>query len=186
MKLYFVRHGQSEANAAGIVAGSENPALTEAGIAQAQKTGVELVNHDIRFIVCSPYLRAQQTAEIIAGEIGLGLADINVIDELRERYLGEKEGKPKVDPSEWFFIADGEAGIEPRQELLDRMISALDKIRKLLPSAGNVLVVGHAVSGFYFLQAAKGKLRAEELDDFHEMSNADYIEIETSEEESRL
>lgn len=178
MKIYFVRHGQSEANAAGIIAGSDNPALTESGINQAQKTGVELINHDIQLVVCSPYLRAQQTAEIIAGEIGLSLEQIKVIDEFRERYLGEKEGKPKDKESEWFFVADTEANIEPRQELLDRVAKGFKKLLEMKPITGNVLIAGHAISGFYLIQAAKGNLTTDSMEDFHEMSNADYVEIE--------
>ncbi len=43
MSLIFVRHGQSEANAAGIIAEGGKPALTESGIAQAQKTGDKII-----------------------------------------------------------------------------------------------------------------------------------------------
>jgi broad specificity phosphatase PhoE len=177
VKIYFVRHGQSEANANGIVADS-TPGLTEAGIEQALKTGSELVNHGITLIVCSPYLRAQQTAEIIAGEIGVGIESIKIMDELRERGLGEKEAKPKVNENEWFFMADDEYGIEPRADLLRRMIVALKKIIEHKPAKGNILIVGHAISGFYLLQAAKGFSKLDELDNFHQMSNADYIEVE--------
>lgn len=181
MKLLFVRHGESEANAAGVVADGGKPALSQKGIEQAQKTGEELVNHDIKVIACSPYLRAQQTAEIIAGEIGIGIKDIKIIEELRERDLGETEGKPKQHDNEWYFETDTEEGIEPRQVVLDRMVIALQKISQLEPQRGKILVVGHAVSGFYFIQAAKGNVKVKDMEDYSHLSNADFEVIETNE-----
>src|SRR5882757_8965527 len=94
----FVRHGQSQANADGIIADGHSP-LTQTGIEQAQKTGLEIKNFGITAIVCSPYLRARQTAEMIASELGIGFSHIEIIEELRERGLGDCEGKPKTQVS---------------------------------------------------------------------------------------
>ncbi len=56
----FVRHGQSQTNDNGIIAdGTE--LLTDKGIEQARKTRLEVKNLGITTIVCSLYLRAQQT-----------------------------------------------------------------------------------------------------------------------------
>ena len=45
-------------------------------------------------------------------------------------------------------------------------------------AAGTVVVVGHATSGFYFLQIAKGKTRFVDFDPINQMSNAEFIEVE--------
>ncbi|MBP9852747.1 MAG: putative phosphatase [Patescibacteria group bacterium] len=172
----YVRHGESEANAAKIV-GTPFAKLTENGIAQARKTGEELREEGATYIVCSPFIRAQQTAEIIAGELGIELRHIALMHELHERRMGAAEGQPKVNETEWFYGPTDVEGMEGQQELIDRSHVALAKIKQL-SQTGKVIVVGHAVSGFYLIQAAKGVTRPEELEDFHQMPNADYIRVE--------
>jgi broad specificity phosphatase PhoE len=177
VKIYFVRHGQSEANVAGIVAGDEDPKLTEAGINQARKTGQELVGKGISQIFCSPLTRAQQTAETIALEIGLGAESIQTLDGLTERGLGEKEGKPKDQDSEWFFVTDTDFGLEPRQHVFERMQQVLTLGLEQKKPTGNILFVGHSISGFYLCQVIKGKQRLEDFEDFHQLGNADFTEL---------
>ena len=141
-KFYFVRHGQSEANAALIVADS-TPPLTENGIGQAQRTGEELKHKNISCIMTSPYIRAQQTAEIIAGEVAVGIKDIKIVDELRERGLGECEGKPKYMENDRFFKIDAERGFESQNDLIQRLSLALEKIEEQIHKTdGEVVVVG--------------------------------------------
>lgn len=122
--FYFVRHGQSEANEAGIIA-DETPALTMQGVGQARSVGMALQDKGIKAVVCSPYLRARQTAQIIADQLGLTADHIIVINELRERGLGDKEGGPKDEASDWYFEADNTHGIEPRLDVLDVCTAAL-------------------------------------------------------------
>lgn len=180
-KFYFVRHGQSTANAALIVADS-TPVLTTNGIEQARRTGEELKHKNISCVLTSPYIRAQQTAEIIAGEIAIGINEILVVDELRERGLGECEGKPKDMENDKFFMFDTERGFESQNDLINRLQVAIDKIKKAFKETdGEVVVVGHSVSGFYLTQVAKGFSKFSEFDDYTHMNNADYIEIEIAE-----
>lgn len=174
-KFIFVRHGQSHANASGLIADANSP-LTEKGIEQARKTGYEIIDKNIKLIICSPYLRAQQTAETIAGEIGIDLAHIMIIDELRERGLGELENNPKQHDGLWYFLDEETTGIETRKELLTRMTDCMSKIRDL-SSKGIVLVVGHAISGFYLQQAAKGVNDIHKMESPELMSNADFVEV---------
>ena len=177
-KFYFVRHGQSEANAALIVA-SSTPPLTENGIKQARRTGEELKDKNVAIILTSPYIRAQQTAETIAGELAIGVNDIRIIDELRERGLGECEGKPKDMENDRFFIIDAERGFESQQDLINRLQVAIEKIKKaVIETDGEVVVVGHSVSGFYLSQVAKGFTKFSEFEDYRHMNNADFIEVE--------
>jgi len=171
----FVRHGQSEANATAIIADAHSP-LTETGIQQARKTADETSPFGITHIICSPYLRAQQTAEIIAGEIGIDLAHIQIIDDLRERGLGVLENQPKMHDGIWYSSDDSSENIELRSELFERMKRCALTIKDIAQTE-TLLVVGHAISGFYLAQAVAGKSSLEQLDSFNLMTNADYIEL---------
>jgi broad specificity phosphatase PhoE len=171
----FVRHGQSLANANTIIADRQSP-LTEMGIEQARKTAEEIRDLGITRIVCSPFLRAQQTAETIAGELGIDLAHIQIIDDLRERYQGSLENNPREHEGIWYFTDDTSEGIEPRTELLARMIQCASTLKELA-QAETLLVVGHAISGFYLAQAVAGKTSLDQLDPVNLMNNADYVEL---------
>lgn len=97
MRLYFVRHGESEANLLhefsnrGIKHG-----LTDRGRQQAQVLAQSLQSVPVAAIFCSPLLRAQQTAEILA--IALG-AQYQVTDALREFDCGILESES--DDASW-------------------------------------------------------------------------------------
>jgi broad specificity phosphatase PhoE len=178
MKILFVRHGKSIANATGVV-GTPDTVLAEEGLEQARVTGQDLKGHNVTKIVCSSFIRGQQTAEIIAGELGIPLSDIAIIDELHERRMGELEGQPKRHENEFFYNNDTELGFEPQKALIDRMSIALEKVRKIAGQTnGTTVVVGHAASGFYFLQVAKGHLDHADFGPFNQMNNAEFVEVE--------
>jgi len=87
--VFFVRHGESEANAQGLSAGSEfDTPLTDAGRAQAQKTGQKLNGRGIELIISSTMGRALETAEIIAREIGYDPKRIETNSLFVERGMG--------------------------------------------------------------------------------------------------
>ena len=97
MRLYFVRHGESEANLARVFSnrGFRHP-LTSKGIAQAQALAAKLASHEITQIYSSPLQRAVQTAEILGRACG---APIAIADALREWDVGIYEGTD--DPRGW-------------------------------------------------------------------------------------
>lgn len=63
MNVYFVRHGQSEANANGTYSGWAHVPLTEKGIADAAKAGEILKGVRFDKVYSSDLLRARQTCE---------------------------------------------------------------------------------------------------------------------------
>ena len=65
MRLYVVRHGQSESNMQGKWGGHYNTPLTSKGSEQAKQLADELANINFEIIVSSSLIRARQTAEII-------------------------------------------------------------------------------------------------------------------------
>jgi probable phosphoglycerate mutase len=97
MRLYFTRHGESEANVLREISnrGLKHP-LTEKGRQQAQALAAELLPGGIATIYTSPLLRAVQTAEILSEALDV---EFEVTDALREYDCGTLEGKS--DPATW-------------------------------------------------------------------------------------
>ena len=63
--IYVVRHGQTDWNLEHKLQGSSDIPLNKKGIEQAEEVAVKLSYEPIDLIICSPLLRAKQTAEVI-------------------------------------------------------------------------------------------------------------------------
>jgi len=90
-RYYVMRHGESEANVAGIilsnpVVGIRRYGLTSRGRSQAETSAQALVGEPPTVVVSSDFLRAWETAEIAARTFGVTTVDLAV--ELRERFFG--------------------------------------------------------------------------------------------------
>jgi broad specificity phosphatase PhoE len=76
--MILVRHGQSEFNvvygATRKDPGIRDPRLTELGRAQAAAAAETLAGHVVARVIASPYMRALETAEIIAGRLDLPIS----------------------------------------------------------------------------------------------------------------
>ncbi len=98
-KIYVVRHGQDTDNATGVLNGRRDTELTNLGREQARQVGEKLCDCQIQIVYSSPLKRAYETAEIIAGKIGLNqvIKDANLI----ERDFGVLTGKPMTDISKY-------------------------------------------------------------------------------------
>ena len=91
MRLYFVRHAQSEANTQMIISNRNLPhLLTELGRQQAEVLARSLADVPLAAIYSSPILRAAQTAQIIAAFKDL---PVEFADALREPDCGIMEGR---------------------------------------------------------------------------------------------
>jgi uncharacterized phosphatase len=96
--IYFVRHGESEANSRGLSAGSEfDTPLTDNGRKQAKKAGQDLKNKGIELVLASSMGRTLETAEIIAREIGYDPEKIIKSDLFVERGMGIYSQGPDED-----------------------------------------------------------------------------------------
>lgn len=89
MTLIFVRHGESEGNAARTVQGWLDVALTSQGRAQAESSARRLASEPVAAVYSSPLVRALETAQAIAAPHGLPVA---TFDGLREYGYGEAQG----------------------------------------------------------------------------------------------
>src|SRR5258708_15060237 len=90
-KLIMVRNAESEGNRDRRLITRPDIPITELGRKQAQEAA-ERIGRMFRreAIIASPYLRARQTAEIIAEPLGL---PVEVVDDLHERDLGALKGE---------------------------------------------------------------------------------------------
>jgi broad specificity phosphatase PhoE len=97
--LLLVRHGESEANAEGLLAGRREWALTARGRDQAAAVGRAVAS--IRRIVVSPSGRARETARLVCE--GHGDVPVTVDDRWAELDYGDLDGTPltQVPESLW-------------------------------------------------------------------------------------
>lgn len=142
MDMYLVRHGQTQANADGIIQGWLDTELNETGLAQAEQAAASF-DHPIDAIFSSDLKRCQQTAAFFTAKY----PDIPFItdERLRERNFGDAQGRHR-DEQDWevFWASDTTISIPNAEVLTDfsaRVQSFLDDVQQL--PYRSVLVVTH-------------------------------------------
>jgi broad specificity phosphatase PhoE len=94
--IYFLRHGQTDYNAAGRIQGSIDIPLNAHGRAQAKRNGSvlnELIGDKSKFgFVASPLLRARQTMELVRAGMGLEPEAYSTEERLQEVRFGDWGG----------------------------------------------------------------------------------------------
>ncbi|MCS5719415.1 histidine phosphatase family protein [Herbiconiux sp. CPCC 205763] len=137
----FVRHGQTDWNFQKRIQGSTDIPLNEIGREQARETGAALAERTWDGIVASPLSRARETAEIIAGIVGLGEPEL--VGALVERSYGEVEGLNAAELAERFPDPMADVpGREKRSHVVRRVLPALEKLAAEHP-AESLIVVSH-------------------------------------------
>lgn len=89
MKIYLVRHGETDWNQAGRLQGQTDIDLDAQGFAQAAEAAERLKEVPFEIAFCSPLIRARHTAETIVGERKITLT---TDERLRELNFGPWEG----------------------------------------------------------------------------------------------
>ena len=92
--IYVVRHGETEWNAINKVLGRTDMPLNDKGLEQAREIARSLKDAKIDVFLCSPLIRARQTADAISSEIGIRY---KIDDRLIEQDFGEFEGVDRSD-----------------------------------------------------------------------------------------
>jgi probable phosphoglycerate mutase len=97
LKLYFVRHGETDWNAIRRYQGQTDVPLNDKGRQQAARNGRVLREFlgsgaDVDF-VASPLLRATETMSILRREMGLPVNGFRTDDRLKEIHFGHWEGR---------------------------------------------------------------------------------------------
>ena len=92
-KLYFVRHGESEANTLRIISNRESRfGLTALGRQQALTLAHSLSAVPISAIFTSPLLRARQTADILSRHLGRAYNVTDALPRIRLWRFGRASG----------------------------------------------------------------------------------------------
>lgn len=153
--IYFVRHGESEANLRHVFAGQKDDSiLTQKGEEQALATAKEIKKENLRIdkIISSPLKRASKTAEIIAIELGFDISKIVTDNHITEYDMGSLTGTKAEDISSLMLTTAKNA--EDPQVFCDRVCSY---IKKSSESSENILIVSHAGVGRILESIKEGK-----------------------------
>jgi broad specificity phosphatase PhoE len=149
MKIYFVRHGESEANLLQEFSnhGDKHP-LTDRGRQQAEALARDLMGIAFHRIFTSPLLRARETAQILSDALNVP-TEIN--EALREADVGILEGR--ADPAAWAIFEQihnawraGDLDVRLRggesfNDIETRFVPFIERLTAEIE--GNILLVGH-------------------------------------------
>ncbi|WGF87410.1 histidine phosphatase family protein [Marinivivus vitaminiproducens] len=150
--FYFLRHGETALNAAGLVCGQSDVPLTPRGEAQARAAVEVLTTLGIASVWCSPMRRARATAKPFADRSGL---PVRIVDGLAERNWGDWEGRPRTEIRRDATPPGGESPDTFRT----RVVAALGLIDGPWP----VLIVGHAGIGRTIARLVTGEAERETI-----------------------
>ena len=147
MTLAFIRHGQTDWNARGLLQGSSDIPLNETGRVQAREAVEALAGWSWDAVVSSPLARARETARIVAAGLALPLGP--AYDELVERDYAELEGTPSAEAMDR-WPDRSYPGAESLDAVVERCLRGLTRIDANYPGR-NVVVVCHGTIMKYTL-----------------------------------
>lgn len=143
-EILLTRHGQTDWNFLGKVQGKADIKLNEKGVEQARNTRNKLKNEQIDLILCSPLIRAIETANIINADRNI---PVFIDEELSERDFGEFEGMPSTEfDYEAFWSYKQNLQYQKAENIriyFHKVYRYLDYIQ-LKYSGKRILLVGHA------------------------------------------
>jgi len=144
--LLLVRHGETDWNAEGRLQGQTDTPLNDYGRRQARGLAEQLAGERLDAVYASDLARARETAEILAGPLGL---PVELDAGLREKNWGNWEGLTSTERDRVVYVG------ESTQAHRERTLAALHRIADRHPG-GRVLVVTHGGSIRRIQAAATG------------------------------
>lgn len=171
--IYFLRHGESEANLNHVFAGQKDDSpLTPSGRNQAEIAARQLADKRIATIVTTSLTRARDTSEIIAKIIHC--SNIITDDRLLEYDMGALTGTPNRSITSEELV--NAAGAEDPYAFKERVTSALQDLQQ---HTGNVLIVSHAGVG-RIIEAKRRGMSPRNFYNLPPYPNAQPIELDTT------
>ena len=187
LKLYIVRHGETEWNVIKRFQGQLNTPLTEKGIEKLRETGKNLENVLFDEVYTSELGRTVASAEIILNE-NRGYKnkklELKKLAELNEVYFGVWQGltyeevflKYPEEANNYFYnVKNYKAENVEAENLKDALERFLKGINKILDSheSGNILVVTHGTVFEMFMNYVANN-SIFDIDERTLMGNGDY------------
>lgn len=142
MKIYLIRHGETDWNLEGRLQGREDIPLNEKGREQAAFSGRALRDSNIRLVLTSPLSRARETAEIIAEIIGVN--HVFIEEGIIERDFGSLSGQT-YDREKHFDTFGTEKDMEPLEVLKKRLLQCIRGWAEET-NEGNILMISHGAA----------------------------------------
>ena len=163
MKLYVIRHGNTDSNALNVLNGKLDEDINGKGINQALEAAKIVKDLDIDLIICSPLLRVRHTCNIV---------NVNNIEVIYDKRIEERDWgtltNTKIDEcchnEYWNYYSKVKIeGLETVPELFERVHLFLDEIKETYKEK-NLLIVTHGgvarAIHFYFNELPKdGQVR---------------------------
>ncbi|MBD2004229.1 MULTISPECIES: histidine phosphatase family protein [Cyanophyceae] len=149
LKLYFLRHGQTDRSRDNVFCGSIDPDLTADGVEMAKAFAAAYRSLPWSAIFCSPMRRTVATAKPLCEAVGM---QMELRDGLKEINYGKWEGKTvetvnreyhddyirwTADPA-WYPPTEGELAVA----IAHRSLQVIEEIKQQFNN-GNVLIVAH-------------------------------------------
>ncbi|WPC39925.1 histidine phosphatase family protein [Clostridium sp. JS66] len=184
MKVFLIRHGQTDWNLKEKIQGSCDTELNDTGIKQAEELSNKLLEGKYKFskIYSSPQRRAIRTAKILSQATNVDYIPIKGLEEIN---FGEWEGLTWTEVKErypeeyekWFmerrYTKPPKA--ESYQDMLDRVLTEIHKI--INKNCDNVVIVTHSAI-IMCLQCCINNTPFHEMMKF-KTDNASIIEIDS-------
>ena len=187
LKLYIVRHGETEWNVIKRFQGQLNTPLTEKGMEKLRKTGKKLENVLFDEVYTSELGRTVASAEIILNENNgykNNKLELQKLAELNEVYFGVWQGLtyeevflkyPEEGNNYFYNVKNYKAENVEAEKLEDALERFLKGINKILDSheSGNILVVTHGTVFEMFMNYVAND-SIFDIDERTLMGNVDY------------
>ena len=187
LKLYIVRHGETEWNVIKRFQGQLNTPLTEKGMEKLGETGKKLKNILFDQVYTSELERTVNSAEIILNENNgykNNKLELQKLAELNEVYFGVWQGLtyeevflkyPEEADNYFYNVKNYNAENVEAENLKDALERFLKGINKILNrhKSGNILVVTHGTVFEMFMNYVENK-SIFDIDERTLMGNGDY------------
>lgn len=154
MKIYVIRHGETEKNRNKIIA-DINEDINENGINQAMKAGEKIRNMKIDLIICSPAKRTKHTLKLLKLDSRIPIIYDNRLIE-RDVGIYENEKFENLDWSKfWNYYDEKYKQLESMKNVHNRISSLLDELKEKYKEK-NILLVTHGGVGRAIYWYVKG------------------------------
>lgn len=182
MRVFLIRHGETEHNKEGAITGQTDVSLNQKGVEQAEKLAKRLENEAFDSAYSSDLERTYETTGIVAEKQGLHPERFK---EFREMDFGDLEGEPKSTWGEKVDSSDIERHLlrpengETIEEVGNRFVGKLDELKQEKEDE-KLLVGGHSVA----IKASLMKILGLEGDEYKklDLGNTGITELEFDEE----